>query len=489
MKKLLIIFTIALGITSCQDMEEMNINPNSPTESHPQLLLTNVEWSAPQAFIDTDPLYAIKMLVQTDGENAYQYYKWNRGDFDDYFILRNVNKMMEEAERIEDDTYIALGKFFRAYYFYNLTLQFGDIPYADALAGEVEENYQPAYTTQQEVFDGVLAELAEANDILKESNTIIAGDIIYDGSVTLWRKLINAFRLKVMLTLSNKNGTNMATEFASVYANEPLMGSMDESGMLKFLNQQDNRYPHFNSSGFSSGMYMDSTFIKRLQDREDPRLFIYATQTKEAREAGKEINDFTAYEGGDPAAQYNDVNLKAAAGRVSRVNTRYYQDPENEPYMILGFAEQQLILAEAAVRGWISIDAASLYNDGVRASFKFYETYAEAYAQYVSESAAEAYLSHELNSFSNAIGAEGQIKLIITQKYLQSFMQIGWSAYYEHLRTGLPEFRRSSGVSIPYRWMYPQSEYNYNADHVSAAIAEQFGQSNDDIHEIPWWLQ
>ncbi|MBL3655183.1 SusD/RagB family nutrient-binding outer membrane lipoprotein [Fulvivirga sediminis] len=489
MKKLLIIFAIALGMTSCRDLEEMNVNPNSPTESHPQLLLTNVEWTAPQEFIGTDPLYAIKMLVQTDGENAYQYYKWNRGDFDDFSTLRNVTKMMEEAERIEDQTYVALGKFFRAYYFYNLTLQFGDIPYTDALSGEVKENYQPAYTSQQEVFQGILAELAEGSDILKKSNTIIAGDIIYDGSVTLWRKLINAFRLKVMLTLSKKNGTNMATEFASVYANEPLMESMDESGMLKFLNQQDNRYPNFNSSSFSSGMYMDSTFIKRLQDREDPRLFIYATQTKKAKEAGKDIDDFTAYEGGDPADQYNDVNLKAAEGRVSRVNARYYQDPENEPYMILGYAEQQLILAEAAVRGWISADAASLYIDGVKASFKFYETYAEAYSQYVSEDAAVDYLSHNINNFSLAIGTEAQLELIITQKYLQSFMQIGWSAYYEHLRTGTPNFRRPSGVSIPYRWMYPQSEYNYNAAQVSAAIAKQFGQSNDDIHEIPWWLK
>ena len=489
MKKILIILSIVIGLSACQDLEEMNVNPNSPTETHPQLLLTNVEWNAFQAFTGTDPLYAIKMLVQTDGENSYQYYKWNRGDFDDYSTLRNVTKMMEEAERIEDDSYIALGKFFRAYYFYNLTLTFGDVPYTDALSGEGSENYQPEYDDQQAIFEGILAELAEANDILKSSNAIIAGDIIYDGSTESWRKLINAFRLKVMLTLSNKNGVVSASDFASIYQNEPLMESVADNGQLVFLDQQNNRYPHFNSSGFSSGMYMDSTFIKRLQDREDPRLFIYATQTKSAKEDGKAINDFTAYEGGDPAAQYNDVNLKAANGKVSKVNPRYYQDPENEPYMLLGFSEQQLILAEAAVIGWISADAAQLYNSGVKASFKFYEMYAESYSEYVSESEADDYLAKSINSFANAGDMQSKVELIIMQKYLQSFLQIGWSAYFEHLRTGEPTFRRPSGVTIPYRWMYPQSEYNFNTSNVDAAIAEQFGASNDDIHEITWWLE
>ncbi|MBT33111.1 MAG: SusD/RagB family nutrient-binding outer membrane lipoprotein [Thalassobius sp.] len=489
MKKILSILMIFVGLASCQDLEEMNINPNSPTETHPQLLLTSVEWDAFQAYIGTSPLYALKILVQTDGENSYQYYNWTRGDYDDYATLRNVTKMIEEAERIEDNTYIALGKFFRSYYFYNLTLTFGDVPYTDALKGETDENYSPSYDDQQTVFEGILDELAEANDLLAESNSIISGDVIYDGDITSWRKLINAFRLKVLLTLSKKTGDIDLSEFASIYQNEPLMESVEENGQLVFLDQQNNRYPNFNSSGFSSGMYMDSTFIQRLQEREDPRLFIYATQTKSAKEAGKALDDFTSYEGGDPAAQYNDVNLKAAEGNVSRVNTRYYQDPENEPYMLLGYSEQQLILAEAAVRGWISADAEELYNSGVKASFKFYETYAEDYTAYVTETIADDYLSRSINSFASAADDDAKIELIIMQKYLQSFLQLGWSTFYEQLRTGYPTLRRPAGVEIPYRWIYPQSEYNYNSDNVSAAISKQFGAGNDQIDEMTWWLK
>ncbi|AGA77248.1 SusD/RagB family nutrient-binding outer membrane lipoprotein [Echinicola vietnamensis] len=490
MKNIVILLAVLIGLASCDNLEEMNVNPNLPTETHPQLLLTNIEWEAFRSYRGTSPLYALKMLVQTDGENTNQYYKWARGSYGAYSDLRDVTKMIEEGERIGDMTYVALGKFFRAYHFYNLTLTFGDVPYSAALKGEAEENYAPLYDSQEAVFEGILTELKEANDILAESNNIIAGDIIYGGDLTSWRKLINAFRLKVMLTLSEKTGTVNVSEFATIFQNQPLMENVEDNGQLVFLDQQNNRYPDFNSSGFSSGMYMDSTFIQRLQEREDPRLFIYCTQTKSAKEAGKAINDFTAYEGGDPAAPYGEVNEKATQGNVSKVNERYHQDPVNEPYMLLGYSEQQLILAEAAVRGWISADAGALYESAVKASFKFYELYSEEYAAYVTEEAAEDYLARSINDFDMATSEAEQIQRIIMQKYLQSFFQLGWTSFYEYHRVGgYPSLRRPAGVAIPYRWIYPQSEYNYNATNVTAAITRQFGEGNDQINQMPWWLE
>ncbi|WBL43478.1 SusD/RagB family nutrient-binding outer membrane lipoprotein [Algoriphagus halophytocola] len=491
MKNIIAILLFSLMLSSCADLEEMNINPNLPTETHPQLLLTNVEWDVFRAYGGTSPLYAQKMLVQTDGENTNQYYKWDRGSFGPYSVLRNVTKMIEEAERINEPSYVALGKFFRSYYFFNLTLNFGDVPYTAALKGETDEGYAPIYDEQAEVFKGILAELAEAENILAAQNTIIAGDIIYGGNILSWRKLINAFRLKVLLTLSPKetSGEIDFSEFNSIYTNSPLMENESESGQLVFLDQQNNRYPDFNSSGFSSGMYMDSTFIQRLQERKDPRLFIYSTQTKSAKEAGKAIDDFSAYEGGDPAAPYGEVNEKATQGNVSKVNDRYHRDPVNEPYKLLGYSEQQLILAEAAVRGWINADAKTLYEEGVKASFQFYEMYSEEYSGYVDANAASNYLSEPINDFSKAMSDEEKIQLIVMQKYLQSFFQMQWTSFYDHHRTGYPEFRRPEGVEIPYRWIYPQSEYNYNADNVTSAIAKQFGAGNDNIHEMTWWIK
>ncbi|MET3113370.1 hypothetical protein AAKU52_001093 [Pedobacter sp. CG_S7] len=496
MKK--IIYSLLVGViflSSCKDQDLLNIDPNKPTETHPQLLLTKVEWNAFQAFGGTSPLYATRMLVQTDGESEGQYFKWSRGSFGPYSSLKQVTKMVEEANRINDNSYIALAKFFRAYYFYNLTLNFGDIPYSQALKGEATAGYTaPIYDTQKEVFQGILKELDEANTMLKGMNVIIAGDIIYKGDVSKWRRLINAFRLKVLITLSKKENDGdlkIKETFAQIVQNEPIFNDAEGKGdgQLVFLDQQGNRYPEFNSSGFGSGMYMASTFIIHMQDRQDPRLFVYATQTKIGKEAGKAIDDFTAYEGGDPAAPYAETNLKAAEGKVSKVNDRFPKNPTNEPQVLMGYAEQEFILAEAVLKNWISGDANQHYRNGVKASFKFYENNVSGYIAYFTAAKANAYLDLPINNFALSTTLEQKIEQIITQKYLRTFFQSGWSAFFDNLRTGYPEFRRPKGVAIPYRWIYPQSEYNNNRDNVSKAIVSQFGTGNDKINQQVWWLK
>lgn len=495
MKKILLIVTAAFfALASCKkDLAEINVDPNRVTETHPQLQLTQIQWNAFQYNTGTGSLYAMKMLVQTDGESSGQYYKWDRSDFGAYSRMRDVTKMMEEAERINSKAYIALGKFFRAFYFLNLTLTFGDVPYSQSLQGETQAEYAPpVYDAQKDVFKGILAELKEANDILATENTIIAGDIIYGGDVTKWRKLVNAFRLKVLLLLSKKEADadlNLKSTFAQIVTSEPLFTGNEDDAKLVFLDQQGNRYPEFNSSGYGSGMYMDSTFIRRLQDREDPRLFIYCTQTKNAEDGGLAIDNFAAYEGGDPAAPYAEVNTKAANGKTSKVNNRYHKDPTTEPLVLLGYAEQQLIIAEAIVRGWVAGNEVDYYNQGVKSSFKFYETYAKGLGGYVTSAKADAYLAKAINNLSTAATPEEKIEKIIMQRYLRAFQQSPWGPFFDHLRTGYPSFRRPAGVSIPFRWIYPEAEYNNNATNVSAAISSQFGEGNDKISSEPWWVK
>lgn len=496
MKKIL--YSLIAGIlliSSCKDQDILNIDPNKPTQTHPQLLLTKVEWNTFRAYSGTSPLYATRMLVQTDGESEGQYFKWGRGDFAAYSALRDVTKMIEEANRINDNSYIALAKFFRAYYFYNLTLTFGDIPYTQALKGEDPSGYvPPVYDNQKTVFQGILKELDEANTILKGTNAPIAGDIIYKGDAAKWRRLVNSFRLKVLMTLSKKESESdlkVKETFAQIVQTEPILGNTEAEGdgQLVFLDQEGNRYPEFNSSGFGSGMFMASTFIEHLQNRKDPRLFIYCTQTKIGKEAGKPIDDFSSYEGGDPAAPYAETSIKAAAGKVSKVNDRFPSNPVNEPLVLMGYSEQEFIIAEGIVRGWISGDANQHYKNGVKASFKFYQTYLKDYQAYLTEEKANEYLALPINNFALSTTTAQKMEQIITQKYLRTFFQSGWSAFYDNLRTGYPEFRRPAGVTIPYRWIYPQSEYNNNRENVSKAIEAQFGAGNDKINQQVWWVK
>ncbi|MCG1036593.1 SusD/RagB family nutrient-binding outer membrane lipoprotein [Polaribacter sargassicola] len=487
--KYIFIFLSVIAFSSCEDLD-INDNPNNVSETHPDLLLTNIITTAFQVQ-GTGAMYASRMIVQTDGENTSQFYKWDRASFNDYNNLRQVTKMMEEAERISDDSYIGIGYFFRAYYFYNLALTFGDVPYAEALKGETEGLYQPSYSTQEEVFVGILNELEEANSLLDETN-IITGDPIFNGDVSKWKKLVNSFRLKILLTLSNKEGNSsidIKSQFASIYNSEDIISASEESARLEFVDVVNSRYTEFNSSSYGSGLYMASTFVDMLKEREDPRLFAIAGQTKNAKEAGLSIDDFSSYAGGNPVVPYNEVNLLAAAGEVSKVNDRYTADPTAEAHNLLSFSEVQFILAEAAVRGWISTaNAQTFYENGIKANFNFYNTYAKGYEAYYTETEAAEYIASTAVNFANVTTDAEKLNLILTQKYLTSFLQGGWRMYFDHLRTGYPAFPLGVGTA-PTRWIYPLDEYNNNSENVTEAITRQFGASNDGIRELTWWLK
>lgn len=488
MKKIWTLFAGLCLLTSCESFDTMNVDPNKATTTHPKLLLAGI---CRNAFSDASvgPAHACRMQVKNDQESAEQTYKWTRGSFGDYSRLRDVQKMDEAARGLNNTTYIALAEFFKACYFYDLTMTFGDIPYSQALKGESEQIFQPAYDSQEIVFAGILRNLSTADSLLAGDESVIDGDIIYNGNPAKWRKLINSFRLKVLMSLSRRNrvnGLDIATEFAFVVSNKPLMEGVGDNAQIVYLDKTGNRYPQNNSTTQSTEAYADSTFVSRLQDREDPRLFTFYTPTKNAREAGKAINDFTAYEGGDPITTADRINAKVGQGTISKLNERFYLDAVNEPSVWLGYAEVQQILAEAVVRGWIGGNARQYYENGVRASFKFYETYVSKYAEYLGENAVQNYLLNPLVDFTQAVTMSDKLERIIMQKYLASFYQGAWTPYFEQLRTGYPGFRTTPGTMLPKRWMYPLAEYNNNAAHVEKAIAAQFGSGNDKTGMATW---
>jgi hypothetical protein len=66
-----------------------------------------------------------------------QEYNWGGATLN-YTTLNNVQKMEEEAARVglpSKNPYTALGKFFRAFFFYEMTMKVGDLPMREALQG------------------------------------------------------------------------------------------------------------------------------------------------------------------------------------------------------------------------------------------------------------------------------------------------------------------------------------------------------------------
>ncbi|MEN4758710.1 SusD/RagB family nutrient-binding outer membrane lipoprotein [Chryseobacterium sp. C39-AII1] len=478
-----------LALTSCESsLDTINENPNDQASIDPKFLLTYVSKDAFQ--VNGDNMYASRMLIGTDGENVYQYMKWNTTSFGIYSTgLLNTVKMMEEAAKINNKNYQAIGKFYRAYYFYNLSLKLGSIPYTEAVKGESGIT-QPKYDSQETVMAGILSELKEANDLIN-TNDKIEGDIVYNGDATKWKKLINSYRLKILLSLSKKTtvGTyTIATEFATIAGNQPLMSSITDNGELKFADAADSRYTMFNNSGYGSSLYMADYFINMFKDRQDPRLFTFAAQTTGAKEAGKPLTDFTAYNGGNPTSSYSDNATLITAKNISKVNDRFYKDATNEPSNILSYSELEFIMAEASARGWITSSAKAHYDNAIKANFTFYQTYVKNPNQYFAGFDVNQYLATPLVVYNTSASLPNQLEKIMTQKYMTMFHQGQWTSYQDYLRTGYPNYPLQTGVTAPFRFRYPQTEYNYNSSNLQSALTSQYG-GNDNINSKPWWLQ
>jgi hypothetical protein len=479
--KLLAIAIILLFANGCKDFSELQIDPNRPTQTHPGLLLTNIETTTFNV-IDVIPMLASRMMVFTDGSAVEQYYGWQRSDFDRYNYLRQVVSMETEADRLGLKNYKALALFLRSYNILEISKSFGDVPYSNGLQA-ADGVFKPTYDPQEDIYIKVLNDLDLAGTSLDQANGAIIGDVIYGGNILKWRKLINSFSLRVLMSLSIKPGNtklNVINRFKAIINDPvkyPIFTSNSDNAALEFHDLVNNRYPYLNNNSFKTAYYMEESFVDLLKGMQDPRLFTFADRNPQGSSLAD--TDFNAYGGlGGSAPLVTNTN-RVVNGEASRVDARYYSNPVNEPSVLLGYAELEFTLAEAISRGWITGDPALHYNNGIKASMSFHQ---------ISASDQNNYLAMPNVVYSPANG----IKMIITQKYINFFLNGGWEPFYNQLRTGFPVFRVDEGGIlndglIPKRWMYPSEEVQLNLDNLQAAIQRQF--TTDNINGVMWLMK
>ncbi len=473
---------VFFGIIGCKKFEDFQTDPNKTTQATPDLLLPTIVQAAFNE-VSTEAALASRQLVYTDGVSNQQYYGWQRGSFNDYNHLRQVARMQAEAQRTGKPLYAALAKFFKAYFGLRLTLTFGDVPYSQALKGD-EGIYTSAYDGQETIFASILTDLEEANAALAAGNESLQGDIVYNGDVQKWRKLVNTFTLRVLMLLSKKEANaslRVKERFAAMVNNPsqyPVFTSNIDNAKLTFYDIQGNHYPYFNNNAIQTAYYMEESFVTRLQNLQDPRLFRFAA--KAPKHASLPETDFAAYGGVKGSATISENTTRVVAGEASKIHARYYNSAVNEPSAAVSFAELQFILAEAVLRGWISGNAENYYKNGIRASMEFYGIDAAAIHTYLQQPAVQ-------------LTVDNNLEAVLTQKHIASFMQNGWLSFYEQRRTGFPHFDITGGGvlnngKIPLRWMYPETEMQLNRENVSAAISRQFAQG-DDVNGVMWLLK
>lgn len=473
-----ITFSFIALLSSCHKNAYYQIDPDNPSVGDPALLLTGIQISVFN-ITHTHYSYVDRHLAYYERTSESMTYNWGTGSYNNYNILRNVQEMAKNG----NDNYKALAKFFRAVLFSQLTETFGDIPYSEALRGH-EGLATPKYDSQKEIYLGLLAELEEANNMLSSANGPITGDIIYGGRpdpVLQWKKLINAFRLRLLIHLSKKENDpdlNIKQQFQSIISNPtkyPLMNDNNDNGQIVYnTSATNNSYPTFQHISFATSVSMEKNFVNMLKDFQDPRLFSFAEPV-----SGRPANEFSSYDGVDGGLTLAEMQLTSAS--ASRIKSRYHQNQVNEPTIFLGYAEQEFLIAEAIERGWISGagTAKQHYDNGITASMAFYN---------ITGGDVTTYLSNPGVAYNSATG----LSQIAKQKYIAFFMNSGREAFFEQRRTGIPTLSVGPGTlnngMVPKRWRYPANEFTINKENVEDAVNRQFN-GNDNINSIMWLIQ
>ena len=469
----------------------------------------------------------------------YDYYGNNTYDFDpgaDYYTtLTNVLAMENVAKASGGaaiNPYEAMGKFFRAYFFSKMSLERGDIPMTQALQGLA--NPTPAYDTQKAVMLQSLAWLESANSDLTQLianpsvggtglGSTLGGDIFYSNNLSQWQKVVNTFRIRLLLELSKQAADpdlNVPAQFAMIIANPakyPLMQSAIDNLPYVFISTiNTNYYPQYPDIFGQSGsrQNMSQTYVKLLDQFQDPRIYAVAEPSRYAVDTlHQSPTAFASFIGADPGLDLGTMYSQAGLQRYSFLNRkRYYSNYTGEPSIQIGYPELMFNIAEGINRGWASGNAETYYVAGIQASMASYSipvngTYTASFYHPVNVN--DTYPTEDNANYDTypitinwatyyaqpaiqyAAGTTGLTE-ILQQKYIALFRHSGLEAYFNYRRTGVPTFTTGPGTDngqrIATRFLYPLSDRTGNTVNYQKALASQYG-GNDDINGIMWILK
>lgn len=508
MKKINKIIGLGLSLifllVGCDQFEEINTNPDTVTQASASMvstsvILSNIKFNGRDAHAYLQPNALSKYLgFANQSQMDAQYNKIGSSGFGSMTILPNIDKMVEYATgTVMENSYKGLAKFSRSNMFYQLTMQMGDIPYSETNMAATA-NYRPKYDTQEAVFIGILNELKEADAFFAKGITFTGDPTPYNGDPNKWRRASNAFALKVMMSLSKKSAVaslDLKNRFAAIVASGFLLES--NTGFLGLNYSSTNIHPMSGTNDlFTSRTDISSLLIDNLKNLNDRRLFYVADPAAAKISGGLTQSDMEAYVGADVSMDYADLTAEHLKGNFSLINSRYLKEATAEPRMMITYAEQQLILAEARILGWISTSTAKdYYESGVKSALGAMMATKASYAhgKAIDQAYIDGYFTGEA-AFKTT--TSDQLKQIWMQRYILNFMQDAESSYFEYRRNNYPAFpinpatnlNENSPTQMPMRWLYPSSETNYNRENLIEALNRQY-EGYDEVNKLMWLLK
>lgn len=462
--KTIYIFILAgllLSTVSCKkELAGINKNPNSTENPQPDYLLTAAQKLTADAYWGVDNnLNSSLLFIQHWAKIQYtdpDRYIFDNSSFTSLWkqlysqSITDLNKVIAIGDQQQNKNYKGVALTLRSWAFQILTDAYGDIPYRQA--GNIDSFLTPVYDPQRDVYLGLLNDLKTAQSLLDPSGPTIGGDAIYGGNIGNWKKFTNALRLRIALRIADQEPALAKQVFTDIQSEG---GAWFESNAdLAALIYQDspNQNPVSLTFDTRQDYRISKTIVDRLAALNDPRLPIYAQPTDDAP------HGYVGVPNGLTTGDANNLGLS----KTSRPGD-YFRAP-HAPAVIMSYAEVLFDLSEAVSRGFITGDAADLYNKAVLASL---DQYGIKDVTITANYLAQPSVQYNAVNFKKSLG---------DQKWIALFGQ-GLEAFAEWRRLDYPQLAPAVAGTldgkIPVRLIYPGSEQTLNGANYTNAVQHQ----------------
>ncbi|NDV57528.1 SusD/RagB family nutrient-binding outer membrane lipoprotein [Bacteroides sp. 519] len=473
-------FSFVFAMAGCDDITNLNNNPNEPDDTvnynlNDPRLASTLRAGIPMEGDDEQRIkslmldyfaqiadggnFSTKNYVMNEDWNRRMYRRVQSNVSSLNIVIRNLLPEIEDYRHT-----IAVAKIWRVFTQASGVDYFGPIPFAQYTV--VEDN--PPYMSVEDNYNEFFRELEEAVNMLGQESTnpiFISSnsDLLYGNSVAKWRAFANSLRLRYALRLSEVDVERCKTEAKKAIESGVMADRSGNAYLPPKANGdwgQDYNYTMFQIT-WGGAINMTQTFEKLVTNiggadfpkdifnkrnaKKTPLSNIHPEKVDLRATAmfdpAFDTGDWKGVTYGLPTAEYNATVAKSCAemGFLYNNGTPY----KSRPYDVMLFEEVCFLKAEAIERGFVTGDAKAEYEKGVQASFATWGQSAIAADDYLKSNEKNlAGTSANYDDFEEFGAATGNTRLekIITQKYIAAFPDVSFESWNDKRRLNLPRF-------------------------------------------------
>jgi hypothetical protein len=366
MKKIINIFFISLltmVFAGCSKYLDKLDNPNLVTIPPLNGLLANATYATGNDVFmmgDAVSYYDQYLASNVKGSDADVY---NAVDYSGtwttfYTTMMNIKQMNDLATQNGSTQHLGVGKILLAYNLNMLINAFGDVPFSEALQGQLL--LVPKFDNQATLQTACLALLDDGIAALNKTGSTLnldaSSDVMHHGSVKAWLKTGYALKARFLVQQSKTTGynaTNVLTALTNAYT-----ANSDDATLTAFNGRSPWNAVAYNNTILNLDGWLGKQFVDALNGTTygvfDPRLPKIASITKFGDYRGTANGAGRVGTGTNQEESYLWINGFYASG--------------NAPLQLVTYSEIKFIEAEASLATGNKTKAYAAYLEGIKAN-------------------------------------------------------------------------------------------------------------------------